>query len=320
MSQSFFSEETLDDVIRAVMEELQRNGEAITPTKGKAVELRGILIEIRNPLARLSRTETRGKLFSCLGELCWYLSKSNDAEFISYYIPEYKKFAEEGRLFGGYGPRLFDWKGIDQVQSVIRLLSRKRDTRQAVIQLFDAADIIGDHLDVPCTCSLQFLARNNRLDLIAYMRSNDAFLGLPHDVFCFTMLQEIVARSLSVAVGTYKHAVGSFHLYDRDKDEVRRLLSEGWQSTEPIMPAMPKGDPWPSVAALIEAEARFRSGDRNFTEAVANLDGYWADLIRLLGVYRCWKDRDQDCISELHGDMVSNVYHMFIDPRLSQLS
>jgi thymidylate synthase len=319
MRQSFFSEETLDDVIRAVMQELETNGEVINPTKGSALELRGILIEIRNPLARLSRTETRGKIFSCLGELCWYLARVNDADFISYYIPQYKKYEENGRIFGGYGPRLFDWHGINQVKNVIALLSRKEDTRQAVIQLFDAADVIGDHKDVPCTCSLQFLARNNRLDLIAYMRSNDAYLGLPHDVFCFTMLQEIVARSLSVQLGTYKHAVGSFHLYDGDTEEVRRLLNEGYQSTEPIMPPMPDGDPWPGVEVLLEAEASLRSGQR-LNNAVDDVDDYWGDLIRLLGVYRCWKERDAECIAQLRDRMGSNVYNLFIDPRLESLS
>ena len=43
--------------------------------------------------------------------------------------------------------------------------------------------------------------------MLTYMRSNDAYWGLPHDVFAFTMLQEILARSLTLELGTYKHAV-----------------------------------------------------------------------------------------------------------------
>ena len=65
----------------------------------------------------------------------------------------------------------------------------------------------------PCTCTLQFLARGVKLDLIVYMRSNDVIKGLPHDIFCFTMLQEIAARRLSLEPGIYKHCVGSLHLY-----------------------------------------------------------------------------------------------------------
>ena len=63
---------------------------------------------------------------------------------------------------------------------------------------------------------------------VHYMRLNDALVGLPHDVFCFTMLQEIVARSLSVELGGYKHAVGSLHLYKTHVDAAHQFLEEGW--------------------------------------------------------------------------------------------
>lgn len=112
MSPYYFGQ-TLDDVMRWVIEQIQAHGSRINPTKGQATELTGVLIEIANPRARLSRSETRGRLYSCLGELCWYLAKTNDLEFISYYIPRYKKFADNNVIFGGYGPRLFAWKGLN---------------------------------------------------------------------------------------------------------------------------------------------------------------------------------------------------------------
>jgi len=40
---------------------------------------------------------------------------------------------------------------------------------------------------------MQFMVRRRRLHLLTNMRSNDAFIGLPHDIFAFTMLQEIMA-------------------------------------------------------------------------------------------------------------------------------
>ncbi len=89
-------------------------------------------------------------------------------------------------------------------------------------------------------------------------RSNDAFLGLSHDIFSFTMLQEIVARTLSVEVGTYKHAVGSLHLNDRNRRAARRYLEEGWQSTTICMPPMPPGDPWNSIGKVLRAEREIR--------------------------------------------------------------
>src|SRR5437868_15019071 len=78
-------------------------------------------------------------------------------------------------------------------------------TRQAVIQIFDRIDLREKHNDIPCTCTLQLAIRDERLHLLANMRSNDWFSGLPHDVFAFTMLQEMLARALGIEVGTYKH-------------------------------------------------------------------------------------------------------------------
>lgn len=193
----YFHGRNLDDVMRSVIEAIQSRGDRISPSKGPATELTGVLIEIDDPRARLSRTETRGKTFSCLGELCWYLSKDNTLDFISYYLREYEQFADDGLVFGGYGPRLFDWKGLNQFLLVTDLLKRKPDSRQAVLQLFDSADLEKEH-DIPCTCTLQFMIRRDRLHMVSHMRSNDAFFGLPHDVFSFTMLQEVMARSLSV--------------------------------------------------------------------------------------------------------------------------
>src|SRR5687768_603591 len=100
MPDSCFTAATLDDAMREVIEAIQNNGVHITPSKGPARELIGVLIEITNPRARLSRTETRGRLFSCLGELCWYLAKADRADFISYYIPRYSEFAEGDVLWG----------------------------------------------------------------------------------------------------------------------------------------------------------------------------------------------------------------------------
>lgn len=317
IAKSYFSDRTLDDVMRSVFLEIQSHGDRIKPEKGDASELRGVLIEIKNPRARLSRTETRGKLYSCLGELCWYLARTKDPDFISYYIKVYGDLAEGNEIYGGYGPRLFCWKGQNQIANVSTVLRNRRDSRRAVIQLFDAVDIAKEHKDIPCTCTLQFMIRHDKLHMFTAMRSNDAFLGLPHDVFSFTMLQEIMARTLTVDLGSYKHAVGSLHLYDCDKDAVKQFLGEGFQETDKPMPPMPKGDPWPSISSLLKAESALRTEGNLAAEEPNSIDPYWADLIRLLQVFRCGKDGKPEKIRELREKMSSDIYRPFIDARLS---
>jgi thymidylate synthase len=318
IAESFTSGPTLDDLMRDVLESLQSSGEPTYPSQGPCKELRGVMLELTNPRARISRTETRGKPFSCLGELCWYLAGNNELDFIRYYIPKYEDSADGDVVKGGYGPRLSRWKEIDQLDNVIETLRTKRDSRQAVVQLFDASDLAEGHKSVPCTCTLQFLLRSARLHMVTSMRSNDAYLGLPHDIFCFTMLQEIIARTLSVEVGVYKHAVGSLHLYDRDIEGARQFLDEGIQSTTSPMPPMPPDDPQTAIQFLLKSEGAIRT-DQAFDSATLNaIDPYWADLIRLLQVYRFSKNNNCDRIAELRDNMTSSTYEVFIEQRLNE--
>ena len=286
--------------MRCALQELLGRGEPISPSKGDCRELRGVLLEITNPRARLSRSESRGQAFSCLGELCWYLSGANELEFIEYYIPKYCEFAEKGILFGAYGPRLLKMRGVtNQLENIISLLKRKPSSRQAVVQFFNAEDIVVEHKDVPCTTTIQFLLRSNRLEVITSMRSNDVYLGLPHDVFSFTMLQELVARRLGAELGTYRHIVGSLHLYDRDNEAVSRYLNEGWQPTTEYMPHMPSGDPTVQLGCFLDAESNIRL-ERTFDLNDMGLEKYWADLVRLLQLYHySTKTRDAEEVERL---------------------
>jgi thymidylate synthase len=222
-------------------------------------------------------------------------------------------------IFGAYGPRLFDWKQLNQVENVSARLKENPYTRKAVIQLFDAIDIKEVHKDIPCTCTLQFLIRQDSLHMITYMRSNDAYLGLPHDIFSFTMLQEVIARSLSVELGIYKHIVGSLHLYDKHIDSAKQFISEGWQSTQNPMPPMPIGDPWPSIKVLLQAESAIRLGNSTNEKMLENLDEYWLDIIFLLKVFRYSKNNDAENITKLRSMMSSSTYLAYIDNIIRKL-
>jgi thymidylate synthase len=188
-----------------------------------------------------------------------------------------------------------------------------------VIQIFSREDIVGDHKDVPCTGTMQFMIRGEALHMVTNMRSNDAFLGMPHDIFCFTMIQEIIASDLSIRIGNYKHIVGSLHLYESDLDTAREFLNEGWQSTLSSMPAMPLGNPWPCIELLLVAESTIRLEGADRVGRLDDIEPYWGDLIRLLQIFRLKKDQDADGIKAIRGRMSSDVFHPFIDKVVSQL-
>lgn len=302
---------TLDDVLHTVFTELLK-AVVVSPTKGACREETGVLIEITSPRARLSRTETRGKPFSALGEFLWYMSGSNSLEFIQHYIDGYGMYSDDGyTVRGGYGPKLINQRGCNQLMNIIRLLQERPNSRRAVIQLFDAEDVIEHYADTPCTCTLQFLVREKRLHLIVTMRSNDAYIGLPHDVFCFTMLQELIARKLGYDLGSYRHFAGSLHLYEKNAEAASQYLREGVQRRV-AMPKMASGDPWPSLSKVLEAEEDIRNR-REPDPSVWQLDPYWADLVRLLQVFSASGDAAK--IDEIKQEIVFTKYLPYIEKR-----
>lgn len=311
----YITAKTLDDLMRSVLERLLVSRNVIRPSKGPATELTGVLLKLTDPRTRLSRTERKGTVFSCLGEFLWYLAGSKDLKFIEYYLPRYREFSDDKKtVHGAYGPRLFGGGHKNQVHNVIKLLKEKPDSRQAVIQLFDSADIAKVYKDVPCTCTLQFLIRRNKLHLIASMRSNDAFVGLPHDIFAFTLLQEIVARSVGVELGQYKHAVGSLHLYEPDRDGAQQFIDEGFQTVVPMQP-MPYGDPWIHIEKLLQAEHILRRG-KEFDLKSNPLPPFWADLVRVLQIFHFFKNKvDTRRINQLAKEMSSDVFVPYIKRR-----
>jgi thymidylate synthase len=228
---------------------------------------------------------TRGKVFSALGELCWYLSGTADADFVSYYVgPQpYSKnlLTDTNSISGAYGPRLFGNNG--QFHVVADLLRNRPDSKRAVIHLGSPRDVRDGVAQPPCTCTLQFLVRESAVNLIVYMRSNDAHTGLPHDLFAFTMLQEIMARSLGLDIGEYTHMVGSLHMYEGDQESANLYVQEGWYARDP-MPPMPIGDPWEQIQGLLNEERELREGDA-LSDAEHPAAGYWADLAALLRIF-----------------------------------
>jgi thymidylate synthase len=304
------TEKSLDDLMRTVIVRLMADGSVIHPTKGAAREIVGATLELTDPRARLSRSEARSTAFSALGELLWYLSGSASLDDISYYIPKYKEFAVDGRIEGAYGPRLMGDER--RLHEVIEVLRTKKDSRQAVIQVFEHADL-SNKFDVPCTCTIQFFLRHAVLDVVVYMRSNDAFRGLPHDIFCFTMIQELVARSVGAEVGRYIHMVGSLHLYEENIDHAERFLGEGWQATSP-MPPMPPGDQADAVTMLLRTERELRLGELAAPAADIMSEPYWRDLASMLWAFASSR-RDGGLLDPIVAGLQNDYFKVYLTDR-----
>lgn len=312
-----FEGESLDLVLHKLYKAIDENGRSHQGSRGATRELLSVSLRILKPRARISRSENRGKPFSAIGELLWYLSGSDQLDFIEPYVSRYAEDAINGIIEGAYGPRLSAMRGkINQFESIERLLTQNPGSRRAVIQLFNAEDIATDHKEIPCTTTLQFHLREGVLHISVALRSNDAYWGLPHDVFCFTMIQEMMARRLGVEIGEYYQYVGSMHVYERYLDNMREYIQEGIQQTIE-MPPMPGGDPFALINALLGIERRLRAGETLHAAAEIG-DPYWADIIRLLQVFwaREWSVNYPQRLAELRRELVSHSYRPYVDGRM----
>ena len=275
----------LDEILRKLYSELSSSTDAFEASKGKGQDLLGPKIILKDPRSRISATATRGRLISALAEFCWYMSGSADLDFIRFYIRNYPPEEAAGSIEEAYGPRLIGTgefgRSFNQIERVIDRLRRKPDTRRAVISILEPSDLTHNQTEAPCTVALQFIRRRERLHLIAMMRSNDAYLGFPHDVFCFTMIQELIARSLGIQVGEYHHFATSLHLYEQDVDKVASYLDEGFQNPTFSMPKMPSGCQHDNLHSFLKVESQIRNGVIT-SAAQIRLPNYWRDLALIL--------------------------------------
>lgn len=227
-----------DHVLRTVLSD----GEEVDCRNGGSIEIRGFVSRLLLPANNLlmNRVRKLSRRYAA-AELIWYLTGSDSGEMISHYAPSYTKFVEDdGRVWGAYGPRI-----CSGLSKIVELLRNAPNTRQAVLPLFDCADLsvtetaIARAQDIPCTLNLHFLRRRGFLDLYVTMRSNDAWLGFPYDVFCFTMLQRIVANLTGTVPGIYQHQVGSMHLYRKDLPRAGKAADEDLLPSLAIAGAVP---------------------------------------------------------------------------------
>lgn len=154
--------------------------------------------------------------------------------------PSFARYMNGDGFHGSYGARI----GV-QMCHVQRKLQMDADTRQAIVSIWDKNldNLTGMH-DYPCTVALQFelerytpkleLKHHHRLNMNVFMRSNDAWLGLPYDMFQFAQLQMSLAKALNVAFGSYRHIALSMHIYQENVADAKRIhhpTDDRWQPT-----------------------------------------------------------------------------------------
>lgn len=183
--------------------------EDIVPTErnGDTIELKNLVLVITNPNESLDKVAKfdldRGVDYSCQNR-------------ISYWTAVEKRIKE---FNSGENSK------IDQFSDITKKLSNNPYNRQAY------ATIWSPRLDVDapypiCIVGAHFCIRDNRLNMTAIIRSNDAWGQALDDMYHLIQIQKEVANQLSIPVGIYTHIAMSYHIYLTDLIKAKLFLGK----------------------------------------------------------------------------------------------
>ena len=277
--------EHFDDLFFGAVREIDEYPEYVCEPRGQKIkETLVSTLVLKNPRARLLNNKARDPQYGfAVGEFLWYWSGRRDLEMMLYYNKRMKDFSDDGMtLNSAYGYLIKDFHypvpsftedGAPtwhvQWNSCRKTLVDDPDTRRALLIVnqpkHNVLAAFKGSKDVPCTLSLQFFIRNNKLHLHTNMRSNDAVWGLTYDLFSFTLMQEMMLLELraggmsDLELGYYYHTAGSLHIYERHfsmaQEVVKEYLNPGYTAAIPMHPIV-IGE----VPRLLEFEEALRKG------------------------------------------------------------
>lgn len=167
------------------------NGDPVAP-RGKMtreIPQRTMVVDMRRPVLRVPGRSLSYKFMAA--EAFWILSGDDRVETIAPYNSRIKDFSDDGeRFFGAYGPKI-----KAQLPYIVEKLLTDKDSRQAGLTIW--RECPPDTKDVPCTVAIFFSIRSSKLNAHVFMRSSDAWLGVPYDVFNFSMLSHLICGLLN---------------------------------------------------------------------------------------------------------------------------
>ncbi|MCY4108188.1 MAG: thymidylate synthase [Chloroflexi bacterium] len=253
-----------------------------------------VAFELDDPRQRW--TVTREPAISpafAIAELFWMLAGKNEAPVLNYWNRQLPKYAGGGETYpGAYGHRLRTHFGLDQIRGAVECLRANPESRQVVLQLWDATQDLPTRdgrprsADVPCNVVSLLKVRGGRLHWTQVIRSNDIIRGFPYNVIQFTGLQEILAGWLGVGLGPYFQWSDSLHVYESDLSRFRATDDGRVEPSEDSLgTAVEEGE-----AMIAELFSRLRGLVRDDLtktqlEAVVRLDGHlgYQNLLAILG-------------------------------------
>lgn len=156
----------------------------------------------------------------CMRELAWYLGGSLYVDEIPGETPAIwnKISSEYGAINSNYGWCIFSPENGYQFYNVLKQLKENPDSRRAQM-IYTRPTMHEDYKtegmsDFMCTSCTYHFIRDDKLQTIVSMRSNDAWAGYRNDYFWQKFVHDMLAAQLGIEVGNITWQAASLHVYE----------------------------------------------------------------------------------------------------------
>ena len=218
----------------------------------------------------------------------WMMGANNRIKDIEFYWGKnVGRFSDDEIIMPGsnYGARMITPRpGMNQIESIIKRLKEDPTTRRAAISIYHPEDAVRDSKDIPCAFGIFYTIRDGELLTTIFMRSNNAKLLFPYNIFEFSLLSNVIANEVGVKLGAIHFQSVSMHLYDYDFKAAKEIIDEDLDFLEFSNPIPDDNNPLSQIKELIKLEADLRHGSKGITKenvedwiskAKTTVDGYW---------------------------------------------
>jgi thymidylate synthase len=166
-------------------------------------------------------------LKSVIHELLWFINGDTNIKYLKDNgVSIWDEWADgNGNLGPVYGHQWRNFGGVvDQLQNAIDTIKNNPKSRRIIVSAWNPIDIPQMALP-PCHALFQFYVEGNELSCQLYQRSADAFLGVPFNIACYSMLTMMVAQVTNLKAKEFVHTFGDLHIYSNHLDQVNLQLS-----------------------------------------------------------------------------------------------
>lgn len=215
--------------IKALIKDIMRNGILVVDGDIKYKELIGRQVNfyrttLSSPIIDLGVFKTKEDYIK--KELAWYENQSLSITQMDNPPKIWQQVCDIHRTINSnYGFLIYSRQNGMQFDNVIAELSKNKSSRRAVMYYTNPWMHFQGGKDHICTLAVQYLWRDNTINAVVFMRSNDVVYGLiGADLFWQDYVLKKVCYELGAIPGDIHWTVGSFHIYERHFEKAKELL------------------------------------------------------------------------------------------------